>query len=98
MKINFGKYLHQLRTKNKLSQKVVADKLGIDISLLSKIEHGERYVQGHMLIGIAELFKLDFRDIQIKFLCQKMEEEFGGEPYFYEAIKIINHSKKEVIP
>lgn len=59
-KINFGEYLHQLRMKHQLPKKVVADKLGIDISLLSKIEHGERFVQAHMLIGIAEMFELDY--------------------------------------
>jgi transcriptional regulator with XRE-family HTH domain len=38
-KIDFGEYLHQLRKNHKLSQKIVADKLGIDISMLSRIEH-----------------------------------------------------------
>ena len=41
-RIDFGEYLHELRTTNGYSQKKVADKLGIDTSLLSKIEHGER--------------------------------------------------------
>ena len=92
--LDFGDYLNLIRTEKGLSQKVVAEKLGIDISLLSKIEHGERKVQGHMLNGIAELFGLEYKDIQIKFLSQKMEKEFGKEPYFYEAIKSIQHSKK----
>jgi len=86
-KIDFGEYLHQLRTEHKLSQKIVADKLGIDISMLSKIEHGERHVQMHMLKPVAELFELDFKEIQIQFLNQKIEEEFSEEPYFKEAIK-----------
>ena len=67
-KIDFGEYLHQLRTEHKLSQKKVADKLGIDISMLSKIEHGERQVQSHMLMPVAELFDLDYKMLQIQFL------------------------------
>ena len=67
-RIDFGEYLHELRTTNGYPQKKVADKLGIDISLLSKIEHGERQVQSHMLKPIAELFKLNYREIQIQFL------------------------------
>jgi transcriptional regulator with XRE-family HTH domain len=40
-RIYFGEYIHELRTTSGYSQKKVPDKLGIDISLLSKIEHGE---------------------------------------------------------
>jgi transcriptional regulator with XRE-family HTH domain len=93
-KIDFGEYLHQLRTDHKLSQKIVADKLGIDISMLSKIEHGERQVQSHMIKPVAELFDLDFRILQIQFLNQRIKEEYGNEPFFYEVISSI--SKKTV--
>ena len=37
--IEFGIYLQGLRKEKKYSLKIVADKLGIDISLLSKIEN-----------------------------------------------------------
>lgn len=33
-KIDFGQYLLHLRTEHNLSQKIVADRLGIDISML----------------------------------------------------------------
>jgi transcriptional regulator with XRE-family HTH domain len=83
----FGNFLHELRTQKKLSQRVVADKLGIDISLLSKIEHGEKQLQGRMLAGLAELFSLDYRTLQIKYLNQRIENEFGDEPFFIESLK-----------
>ena len=40
--IEFGKYIQGLRKAKKYSLKIVADKLGIDISLLSKIERVTR--------------------------------------------------------
>ena len=86
-RIDFGEYLLELRTNAGYSQKKVADKLGIDISMLSKIEHGERQVQGHMLRPISQLFKLDYKEIQIQYLNQKIEDEFGNEPYFLDSIK-----------
>ena len=92
-RIDFGEYLHELRKTNGYSQKKVADKLGIDISLLSKIEHGERQVQGHMLKPIADLFKLNYKEIQIQFLNQKIEADYGDEKYFNEAIMHIYESK-----
>ena len=92
-KIDFGEYILHLRTTFGYSQRIVADKLGIDISLLSKIEHGERQIQSHMLKGIAELFDLDYKQIQIDYLKQKIDDLFGNEPYFNEAI--INYVNKE---
>ena len=88
-RINFGDYLHKLRITNGYSQKKVADILGIDISLLSKIENGERQLQSHMLKGIAYLFKLNYKEIQIQFLNQKIKDEYGKEPYFIDSIKAI---------
>jgi transcriptional regulator with XRE-family HTH domain len=93
-RIDFGEYLHELRITNGYSQKKVADKLGIDISLLSKIEHGERHVQGHMLKPIADLFKLNYKEIQIQFLNQKIEDEYGDNPYFIETINLISNKNK----
>ena len=88
--IEFGTYIHGLRKEKKYSLKIVADKLGIDISLLSKIENGERQLQSHMLNGLSELFDLDYKEIQIQLLNQKIENEFGNEPYYKDAIKIIS--------
>ena len=66
---------------------VVADKLGIDLTLLSKIEHGERNIQAHMIKGLAEIFELDFKELQIEILREKIKEDFGKEPFFIEAIQ-----------
>ena len=86
-KIDFGDYILHLRTTNGYSQRIVADKLGIDISLLSKIEHGERQVQGHMLKPLSDLFNLNFKELQIQFLNQKIESEFGDEPFLKESLE-----------
>lgn len=84
---DFGRFIQKLRIRSGLPQKVVAEKLGIDISMLSKIENGERHVQGHMLNGISELFNLDYRLLQIKYLSKKLHDEYSTEPYFKDAMK-----------
>ena len=89
VKLNFGEYIHQLRKEHRLSLKIVADKLRIDISMLSKIEHGERQVQGHMLKPLADIFELDFKKLQIKYLQQRIEQEYGNEPFFNEAMELM---------
>jgi len=90
----FGAYLYQLRTVKGLPLRVVADKLGIDLTLLSKIEHGERQVQGHMLKGMAELFDLDYRALQIEFLNKRIAEEYGNEPFFRESLEYYLNTSK----
>ncbi len=87
--IEFGTYIHDLRKEKKYSLKIVADKLGIDISLLSKIENRERPLQSHMLNGLSELFNLDYKEMQIQLLNQRIENEFGDEPFSLEAITIL---------
>ncbi len=92
--IEFGTYIHGLRKEKKYSLKIVADKLGIDILLLSKIENGERQLQSHMLNGLSELFDLDYKEMQIQLLNQKIDEYFGNEPFFNEAINKLAKNKK----
>jgi transcriptional regulator with XRE-family HTH domain len=89
--IEFGKYINRLRKEKKYSLKIVADKLRVDISLLSKIENGERQLQSHMINGLSELFDLDYKELQIQLLNQRIENEFGEEPFYQEVIKIISN-------
>lgn len=84
---NFGSLINQLRVERNLSQKAVADKLGIDVSMLSKIEHGERQIQQRMLPTLSNLFNLDFKELQIKYLTTKMETDYGSEPFFKESLE-----------
>ena len=83
----FGELIYNLRTQSKFSQKTVADKIGIDVSMLSKIEHGERQVQPHMISAIAELFELDFKELQIQYLSSRIKQEFGNNPHFKESLQ-----------
>ena len=87
--IEIGSYLQNLRKERKMSLREVADHVGIDISMLSKIEHGERQLQTHMIKPIAELFNLKFRELQIQFLNQKIMQEYGDEPYLKESLQFI---------
>jgi transcriptional regulator with XRE-family HTH domain len=93
--IEFGTYIHGLRKEKKYSLKIVADKLGIDISLLSKIENGERQLQSHMLNGLSELFDLDYKEMQIQLLNKKIDEHFGNEPFYNEALNILVKQKNK---
>jgi len=86
----FGALINFQRKQKMLPLRKVAAALDIDTSTLSKIEKGERPANSKMIPVIAELFGLDFKEMQIRFLKQKLTDEFGKEPFFYETIKIMN--------
>jgi transcriptional regulator with XRE-family HTH domain len=85
--IDFGALINKLRLQNNLSQRVVAERLGIDVSMLSKIEHGERQIQQRMLPIISDIFNLDYKQLQIKYITSKIESEYGDEPFLIESLK-----------
>ncbi len=84
---SIGNYLQNLRKERKLSLREVADHIGIDISLLSKIEHGERQIQAYQLSRMAEFFNIEFRQLQIEFLMQRIHLEYGDQPYLKESLE-----------
>ena len=83
----FGALISSERKKNRLPLRKVAAALDIDTSTLSKIEKGERPASSKMIPIIAELFGLDYKEMQIEYLIQKLNDEFGTEPFFDEVIK-----------
>lgn len=90
----FGSLIYSHRQKRRLPLRKVAAELDIDTSTLSKIEKGDRQANPKMIPVIAKLFNLDFRELQIQYLSQKLNEEFGKEPYFDEALEKIMNTLK----
>lgn len=85
--IEFGNFIQRLRKEKQLTLKVVADKLEIDVSMLSKIEHGERQVNSIVLSKLAKIFDLNYRELQIEFLSKKILQEFQNEPFIINAME-----------
>lgn len=86
-KLDFGRFIQQMRKEKNYTLKYVADKLDMDLSMLSKIENGERQLQGHFLKPLADLYNLSFKEIQIMFLYKKIKDEFGKEPFLKETLE-----------
>ena len=84
---SIGNHLQNLRKERKLSLRKVADHIGIDVSMLSKIENGERQIQAYQLSRIAEFFNVEFRQLQIEFLIQRIHIEYGDQPFLKESLE-----------
>lgn len=91
----FGSLIHSQRMKKKLPLRKVAAALDIDTSTLSKIEKGDRQANSKMIPVIAEIFQLSYEQLQIQYLSQKINDEFGEEPFFEDALfKLINKNSQ----
>lgn len=63
LKIQFGKRVKAFRQKNKLSQEELAEKVGIAITNMGKIERGENFVTAATLVKLAEVLNVEIRDL-----------------------------------
>jgi transcriptional regulator with XRE-family HTH domain len=61
MVTSFGEQLRSLREQRKLSLREVASAIGIDTSLLGKIERNERRATKDQIILIADYFKYNLQ-------------------------------------
>ena len=84
---NLGKLIKQKRLEQELPLRKVAAELDIDTSTLSKIEKGERQASLKMIPIIAKLFNLEYRELQVKFLSEKLVQEYGKEKHFIDTLE-----------
>jgi len=82
-----GVYIRELREQKNMPLRKLAAELDIDTSTLSKIEKGERQANTDMLPILAKVFGLDYRQLQIKFLSDKIVSDFGKENFIADALK-----------
>lgn len=54
--VNFGDKLKELRKERKLTQKQLADQVGVTVSTISSYESGSRYPSYDVLISLSRIF------------------------------------------
>mgnify|MGYP001301475713 CR=1 FL=1 len=83
----FGNYIKKARETMQLPLRKVAAHLDIDQSTLSKVERGERPASPDYLKPLAEILKLDIKEVQSKFIADKISKDFGGMEHLTEGLK-----------
>ena len=61
--IYIGERIKELRHEKSMKQTVLAEKAGIDIRFLSKIEKGKIHINNDLLIRFAEIFNVPLREL-----------------------------------
>ncbi|MBK8243419.1 MAG: helix-turn-helix domain-containing protein [Saprospiraceae bacterium] len=78
---NIGDYIRQLREQAEMPLRKLAALLDIDQSTLSKLERGERPVSRQMLPIIAKTFKVDEKELVIKFMSKQVAYQLADEKF-----------------
>ena len=90
---SFGEHLRSLRETLSLTLKNVAEQIGIDTSLLAKIERNERQPTKQIIKQVAEFFKCNEQELLNNFLSDQIAYKILDE----EAdIEILKNTKEKV--
>jgi transcriptional regulator with XRE-family HTH domain len=88
----FGEFIRKLREESDMPLRKLAAALDIDQSTLSKIETNQRQPTREMIPIIAKFFKTDSKELQIKFLAEKILYELQDEEHGLDALKVAEHT------
>lgn len=83
----FGDYIRKARESRALPLRKVAARLDIDTSTLSKVERGERPASTDYLYPLADILQLDLKEVQTKFIVDKITKDFAGLEYLPAGLK-----------
>jgi len=93
---SFGDYIRKAREAKDLPLRKVAAYLDIDTSTLSKVERGERPASTDYLKALADILQIDLKEIQTRFIADKIEKDFGNMEHLADGLKEVEkHLKRK---
>lgn len=91
---SFGEHLRNLRENQSLTLKNVAEQIGIDTSLLAKIERNERQPTKLIIKQVAEFFKCNEQELLNNFLSDQIAYKIMDEEADIEILKVAEEKVK----
>lgn len=94
--ISFGETIKGLREEKELTLKEVSRELGIDTSMLGKIEKGQRSANRNIVKILAVLFDVDEKNLLLNFLSDKVVYQVAEEEDAKEILKVAEAKVKYI--
>lgn len=91
---SLGEQLRSLRTEQGFTLKDVSDKVGIDTSLLAKIERNERQPSKQILHNLANFFNCDEQQLNDQFLSDQIAYKILDEDADISILKVAEQKVK----
>ena len=89
MQDTLGKTLKALREAKQLTLKEAADMLAVDLSMLARIEKGQRSVSEGLFSRLAALFGVEERHLRILSLADTVYREVYSHDFAADALKLV---------
>ncbi len=86
---SLGEMLRDLRKQRKEPMRVVAAVVGIDSTLLSKIERGDRLPTDAQLTSLAAYFRVPLDGLVAQVIAERIVADYGDKSATLQAIKIV---------
>lgn len=94
--MSFGEYIHELRQKRELTQRVLAEKVGVDFSYISKMEN-DRLDHTPSLKTLQALAKaLDVDELDLMNRADKVPDAFAAIAKDKDAMRFFRRASKKV--
>lgn len=85
---HLGNKIRLLRKSSKITLRVIADSLKIDVATLSKMERGQRKPTREQVIKLANFFKVKENDLLAEWLSDKLVYELAEEDLGLQALQL----------
>ncbi|MBN8641129.1 MAG: helix-turn-helix transcriptional regulator [Flavobacteriales bacterium] len=95
MSNQFGNKVRELRLKNNLFQKHLANALNIDTPLYSKIERGERKAKKEQIPILAKVLKTSIDDLTTVWLADQVLNLVKDQANIEKVLKSISNTIKK---
>lgn len=92
--MKFGEHIKQLRERNQLLQRQLANALDMDTAMLSKIERGERRAKREHIPILSSLLKTNEKELFTIWLADQVYQLVENEEQALQALKIAENEIK----
>jgi transcriptional regulator with XRE-family HTH domain len=93
----FGETIKKLREEKKLTLREVAEAMGIDTSMLGKIEKNNRKPNKSLIENFAKFFDVNEKELLIEFLSDSIVNKIYSENYPVEVLKVAEEKVQYLI-
>lgn len=87
--IELGQYIKSLRSGQNLTLHQVAKDTDIDMTMLSKIERGERLPTVEQIKRLASFFQLNENELLTKLTAKKIVKDYGINETTLNAVQLV---------
>lgn len=86
---SFGEFIRKMRLERDEPLRVVAAAVDIDSTLLSKLEHGDRFPTETQISKFAKLFKVPEGELKGRVIADKVSSEYDDDEAALHAAHIL---------